>query len=257
MNRILSLLLLVLLAAPAFAEDDLVSRANVAYQDGRFEEAAKLYLRARSDGSLGPHGEYNYGNALYRLGRFGEAIAAYRTALRELPGDPDVKANLLLARKHASDKLDEPPDIASRVLAVIVPPVDSFTSEVLFLAVYSAGWILLIVSALFWKPLARIWGWSLLVVSMPLGVLAFGVAQGRDGSPRLALTATARSLHPAVIVSKEAAVHSGDGESYQVILRVHEGAEIMSGEQRNDWLEVFIPGARKGWIKADSATLVR
>jgi len=63
-------------------------RGSAAYRDGNFESAAGDY--AKADGA---DGAYNEGNALAKLGRYDDAIAAYDRALSLSPDMDDAKAN--------------------------------------------------------------------------------------------------------------------------------------------------------------------
>lgn len=99
--RILSLLLAILSLALARA-DELLSRANHDFEEGRFKEAAEGYesLLARD----GPRVAVlqNLGSAYFRLGDDGRAILAFERALLLKPRDPDLQANLKLARDQAA-----------------------------------------------------------------------------------------------------------------------------------------------------------
>jgi len=63
-------------------------RGGAAYRGGDFSAAENAY--AKADGA---DGAYNRGNALAKLGRYEEAIAAYDEALKREPGMADAQAN--------------------------------------------------------------------------------------------------------------------------------------------------------------------
>ena len=111
MKRRLSMTLLLvaslLVALPALAESpvDKLAEANAAYEAGRYEQARQGY-RALVDADL--HNEilyYNLGCANARLGRYGEAILAFRRALRYAPGHEDARANLEWVRSRAGEEI--------------------------------------------------------------------------------------------------------------------------------------------------------
>ncbi|MBB3345127.1 tetratricopeptide repeat protein [Luteimonas sp. RC10] len=65
-----------------------LEQGAAAYRDGRHEDALRAWT-----GLPGADAAYNRGNALARLGRFDEAIAAYDEALRLQPDMADAQAN--------------------------------------------------------------------------------------------------------------------------------------------------------------------
>jgi Ca-activated chloride channel family protein len=81
-------------------------RGSAAYRAGDYASAAGDYARAH-----GADGAYNQGNALAKLGRYEDAIAAYDQALKAAPDMADAKAN----RKAIEDflKQSKPPQTSS------------------------------------------------------------------------------------------------------------------------------------------------
>ena len=74
-------------------------KAAAAYQAGHFEQAAQLYS---ADKSL--EGLYNYGNALARLNKFPQAIAAYEQVLAQNAQHADARYNRDLLKKQLEDQ---------------------------------------------------------------------------------------------------------------------------------------------------------
>ncbi len=67
----------------------LYNAGNAAYQQGQYERAAQLFLKAAAAPSeVRADALYNAGNAYLRLGRYAEAIEAYRRRLRLQPAQP-------------------------------------------------------------------------------------------------------------------------------------------------------------------------
>src|SRR4030081_1101415 len=90
------------LAGPVFAADDgTFAKANQAYAEARFQEAAEGYESLVQAGHWNAALFYDLGNAYYRLGSFGKAILNYERALTLDPRQPEADANLRLARDEA------------------------------------------------------------------------------------------------------------------------------------------------------------
>src|SRR5688572_8434831 len=83
------------------AEDPAFAKANQAYSEGRFQEAADDYQALVDSGRWHANLFYNLGNAWFRLGDFGKAILSYERARALDPHHPEASANLRLARDEA------------------------------------------------------------------------------------------------------------------------------------------------------------
>lgn len=99
-------------AAAALADGDAKRAAGLApgpdwqgaaaYRGGDYAAAESAYARAR-----GADAAYNRGNALARLGRYEEAIAAYDDALRIQPGMEDAIANRAAVQAYLEQQKSE------------------------------------------------------------------------------------------------------------------------------------------------------
>ncbi len=99
-------------AAAALARGDAKQAANVArspdwrggaaYRDGDYDSAAADYAKAE-----GADGAYNKGNALAKLGRYDDALAAYDEALRLAPDMAGAKANKQAVEEFQKQKQDK------------------------------------------------------------------------------------------------------------------------------------------------------
>jgi hypothetical protein len=96
--------ILICLAAPGvFAGSaESFAAANRDFESGDHAKAAAAYEKILA--TEGPRASvyYNLGNSYQKLGQYGPAILAYERARLITPRDPDLKANLALARKAAA-----------------------------------------------------------------------------------------------------------------------------------------------------------
>ena len=74
--------------------------ANKFYAEGKFAVAAAAYEKILQSGVVSPALYFNYGNAEFKSGNLGRAIAAYRRAVQLSPRDAEVRANLEFARNQ-------------------------------------------------------------------------------------------------------------------------------------------------------------
>ncbi len=76
------------------------SAANRFYAKGKFPEAARAYETILQTGKTSPALLFNYGNAEFKSGHLGRAIAAYQSAEQLSPRDPELRANLAFVRNQ-------------------------------------------------------------------------------------------------------------------------------------------------------------
>jgi tetratricopeptide (TPR) repeat protein len=232
---------LLWLSGRVFAADSLAgdfSSANDLYAQGKFTEAAAAYEKALQSGAASAALYFNLGNAWFKSGQPGRALAAYRQAERLAPRDPDVRANLQFVRNQVQGPTMSP-GLWERSLATL--SVNEWTALTAL-----PFWIclLLLMTIQFrpsWKPVLNSYVWTCGIATVALGFCL-----------NSALSAT--SANRAVVVASEAQVRYGPLEDSNGVVTVHDGAEINVLDHKNDWLLVSV-GNRNGWLKRDQVFL--
>ena len=128
------------------ADSSAFTAANQSFHAGDFASAAATYEKCLT--AEGPRAAvfYNLGNAYQRLGQYGPAILAYERARLITPRDPDLLANLTLARK-AANAIEEP-TFDTRLDAVLSYLSRNEWSWLVVGATLSLGGLALIVGAM-------------------------------------------------------------------------------------------------------------
>jgi tetratricopeptide (TPR) repeat protein len=210
-------------------------QANKLYEQGKYEEAAGAYQALLRQGALSPVVYFNLGNAWFKAGQTGRAIAAYRQAERLAPRDPNVRFNLQFARKK----------VTGSDVRVGGDWLKNLTlNEWTWIAV-AAYWILFLLLAI--RELRPTWRASLRSASILAG-LAFLVA----GS--LLVAAYRAPTTSAVVVTPNAVVRYGPLDESQVFYQLRDGSELTVLDEKRTaenqtWLQVRDPSRRVGWLK--------
>ena len=92
------------------ADQAAFEKANTLYKDGKHAEAAEAYLELSQTG-VSANLLFNMGNAYFKAGELGRALAAYQRALHLAPRHPDIMVNLRIAQRKA---LTEPLPLSLR-----------------------------------------------------------------------------------------------------------------------------------------------
>ena len=260
MNRLWQLFFALLAAFGGFAvlagvvmaqaPGDIMADANLRYERGEFGEAVQLYevliaLRYR-DAAV----HYNLGNAYLESGDLGRAILNYLRAEEMSPRDPDIQANLELARSRTVDQLEAEGDS-------LVASVADFGRRWITTGESGAAALLLWIAAglataaLILSPSMR--GRQLL---RSAAVVAFVVMLAP-----LALLLSMLYSNPyentGVVTAGTVEVLSGPGTQYSEAFTLHSGAQVRLVDSRHGWLEVALPGGDlEGWLPSHAIEAV-
>ena len=237
-------LLLLFGCAPDTESGAGMAEANRLYEAGRYAEAVQAYEALIELGVAEGEVYYNLGNAYLKDGDIGRTILNYRRAQQLLPRDPDVNANLEMAKGMALDQLQAQDGVglADWVERALI----RWTTLDEAAAIALGMWLLccVLVAAMILRPRAR----SLLrivlwVAAILLALSVFSVGyrlvdvHGRD---------------PGVVVAESIEVASGPGDDYLVEFTLHAGTEVRVLERRNGWLRIALPGDLQGWVPQET-----
>jgi len=221
---------------------DLMAQANQLYEAGQFAEAAGIYQSlvdaGLEDGAL----FYNLGNAYFKQEDWGRAILNYRRAQLLMPRDPDVWANLTLARAQTVDQIEiDSQVILSQVLKVPEKWLSLNEMAIALLGLWVMSILLIILLTRFE---AEAWKQRTLYLLIIVTILLLG---GLVSLGWRLYTANARP--DGVIVANEIDVTSGPGAQYIAEFKLHSGTEVSILEERPNWTRVTLPGGQlQGWI---------
>lgn len=223
------------------AGESVFAKANQAYSETRFQEAADGYESLVHSGQWNANVFYNLGNAYYRLGNFGKAILNYERALALDPRHPEADANLRLARDEAR-ALELGKDWIERYASFA-------TVQQYLIAASVAFWIAVFVGVrlLF----SRRWSFgraALIVIAL--------ILCGASGQAIYELE-RARGNALAIVTGKQIEARLATADNAKSILVLPPGSEINILSERGDWIYAALPNDLRGWIPAKSAERVR
>lgn len=210
--------------------------ANNLYYAGKFSDAATAYENILYSGQKSVALYYNLGNAYFKSGQIGKAIAAYREAEKLNPRDPDIRANLQFAR----NQIQGPTLTASRGQRLL----GKLTLNEWTLLAAAALWLCFLLLALReWRPaLKRLLRLYLSAAAVATVVLFACVAISWSEH---------HSTRTAVVIAREVPVRKGPLDESNTSFTVHDGAELRVLDKNNEWLQVTSDPSRIGWVRRD------
>jgi tetratricopeptide (TPR) repeat protein len=205
-----------------------------------YHEAATLLESLLADGFRNGAAYYNLGNAYFRAGEYGRAIAAYRKAKTYRPRDPYLAANLQQALSAAPGRLPEPPPPWWRHVLFWSGSL-SFPEKVraAFAGLVLAA-LLSCAALLLRRP--RVYG-------IGAGLVAAAAVIGLDAG--LDYADFAGSRHG--VVTTETIARKGIGKDYEAAFDqpLKDGAEFTVLSENGDWIFGHFEGIGDGWLRRE------
>lgn len=233
----------LVVAAQAFAAGVTTTQTfgegNQSYETGNYAAASEKYEAVLQAGNKNGHVYFNLGNARFRQGKKGEAIAAYLAAKRLLPRDPDISANLDFALKGVADKLD--PTLNRSAFVSLFFWTENLTTkeQVYFGAALLAFGALLWALSVFAASLHAFRNFAIAIWFFAMVCMAgLSVAASED-------------LPWAAVTANIATVYSGPSKTANsAVFELHEGAPVAIDKVEGDWYKIRLSDNKRGWINA-------
>lgn len=231
------LLMFVVVAHVAFADESRFDKANKEFAAGDFKAAVADYEAMVNAHEWSANLFYNLGNAYFRNHDFGRAILNYERALQIDPHHPEAEANLRLVRDQTRGLEFTPTGVEEILMRggmpmFVVAAAISFWLAVLLLILRARGGslagavvCLLISSGCVWAA------WKL-----ENGIAGKGAA---------------------IVVTEDAEARVATADTARSMLVLFPGSEVVILQQRGDWDYAILPNNQRGWIAAKAVETVR
>jgi tetratricopeptide (TPR) repeat protein len=243
MKNISAILFALVFAGKIFAADVAADFfvANRLYADGKFADAANAYEKIIASGQTSPNLLFNFGNAEFKSGNLGRAIAAYHRAGLLAPRDSEIRANLEFARNQVQGATLRGSRWENSLGALTL-------NEWTFLAA-AAFWITFaLLAAAQIRPALKTVLRRFTSAAIIVTILS-GVCLGADAAVYF-------SKQTAVVVAPEATARSGPFDEAQGVFTSHDGAELAVLDRREDWLQVADGSGKIGWLQRKQAEVL-
>jgi tetratricopeptide (TPR) repeat protein len=215
--------------------------ANKLYAEGKFSDAAAGYEKILQTGVTSPALRFNHGNAEFKSGHVGQAIAAYRQAAQLAPRDAEIRANLAFVRNQVQGTTAHESRWQSWVGTLTLNEGAVLTAVLLWLT-----FALLIARQIRPALVPKLRGLtrlSVLVTICSLTVLGLQAA-GHFSSAT------------AVVVADNVTARSGPFDDAQSAFVVRDGAELSILDRRDDWVQVADGTGKSGWLPAKQVEVI-
>lgn len=231
-----------LLGATSLSED--FQSANAAYAAGKFAEATQAYEKIAAAGAVDPVLFFNLGNAYYKAGRLGPAIANFERAVALRPGFAEARENLEKAVSDTKNKLPKPLRPGwQQALLFWDSSLAYGTARGIAIGAWLAFWGLLGIHLLRRVPYGR----SIALFLAGLAALSGLSAWCKAHPVPLAVGMPAQG---------SAQVRFGPADSEEVRFELAEGDRVAVEDHANGWVRVRSIDGVQGWVREGDVCLV-
>jgi tetratricopeptide (TPR) repeat protein len=216
------------------------SLANELYAKGKYSAAATAYETILQSGLASPNLLFNYGNAEFKTGNLGKAVAAFRQAELLSPHDSEIRANLDFVRNQVQGSSLREGHLQGWLGQLTL-------NEWTLLAMLALWGTFLLLAARQWRPALapRLRGVTTLFVFLTVFFVAVVGAQTVEHF-------TQRSA----VIFGDAVTRNGPFDDAQNAFAVHDGAELSVLDQHGDWVQVTDGSGKIGWLSTKQLGLI-
>lgn len=241
--KIFSAILLTMIVAENLLAADVAtdfSTANEYYAKGKFAEAATAYEKILQTGVQSPALLFNYGNAEFKSGHLGRAIAAYQRAGQLSPRDAEIRANLQFAGNQVQGLTSREGRWQNWAGMLTLNEGAVLTAILLWLL-----FALLIARQI--RPA--------LIPRLKTATRICAVLAIFSGTVLALQAANHFNASVAVVTSPEAIARTGPFDEAQSAFALHDGAQLDVLDRHDNWVQVAGAG-KTGWLPVKQVEIV-
>lgn len=226
----------------ASSSSDAYQKGNALYEDEKYANAIRVYLKNIENGKLSEEIFYNLGNAYFKQENYGNAALWYRRALIFSPRMPEPRQNLQTLKNRVGLL-----DFESKGIEKLI---SRFRENELVSLLTFGVWLssLSLAAALFTKSLHP-WR-ALLIISSCLFASLAGTSFFALNIYRSRIAVDQR----AVITAAGAIAQTSPVPDAKTIIELPPGSEVRIVNNSGPWQYIDIPGELRGWVRTEAVT---
>jgi tetratricopeptide (TPR) repeat protein len=242
-KRFFAILFALVLVGKVFAADVAAdfSAANKLYAQGKFADAAAGYEKTLNSGAASPSLFFNYGNAEFKAGNLGKAVAAFRRAEMLAPRDSEIRANLAFVRNQVQGATVRESFWQNWLGNLSLNEWTVFAAIVFWLT-------FLVLAAKQIRPAlaAKLKGATWICAAL---TIFSGTILGVQAANHF-------SKQTAVVVAANVTARSGPFDDAQSAFTAHDGAELRVLDRHDDWVQVANNAGKIGWLSVKQVEIL-
>ncbi|PKH66648.1 BatE protein [Flavobacterium sp. ALD4] len=241
---------ILLLTTQVFFAQSGFETGNALYKTGKYEQAIDAYASVLKTNQHSSELYFNLGNCYYKLNKVAPAIYSYEKALVLSPNDREVLNNLKFAQKRTIDEVKVIPKVGFGKLLRDFTGIHHYNTWA-WIAVVSAISFLLVFLGYYFSETTVVKRIAFFVMFALIFVILIVI------SAAIFEKSHYDSEKPAIVFAEIAEVRSEPQKASSAIFMLHEGAKVYVEEKVDSWKKVQLTDGTEGWIESDAIREVK
>ena len=239
-----SVALLFSLVVVAQTSDELFSKGNSLYQNGKYTKAIDVYTSIEKQGFISDDLFFNLGNCYYKLNKVAPSIYYYEKALKINPAHKDTSFNLAFAKRMTIDVIEDlPQTFFQRFSSTVIQklPFDTW-ALIAVLASFLASILFLLYHFSYASKKKLFYFNTSILAFIVLLITTFFAFHNYN---------MVQKNRTAIIFVAEVEIKNAPSTSSEVVFELHEGTKVIILDELDYWKKIKIADGKIGWIYAD------
>ncbi|WP_299528124.1 tetratricopeptide repeat protein [uncultured Lutibacter sp.] len=239
-----SIALLFSLMVFSQTSDELFSKGNNLYQNGKYSEAIEMYSSIEKQGLISDDLFFNLGNCYYKLNKVAPSIYYYEKALKINPIHEDASFNLAFAKRMTIDVIqDLPQTFLQRFSSTVIQKLPFDTWAIIAILASFLASILFLLYHFSYSSKKKLFYFNTSIFALfVLLITTFFAFQNYD---------TVQKNRTAIIFVDKVEIKNAPSTSSEAVFELHEGTKVVILDELDLWKKIKIADGKIGWIYAD------
>ncbi|WP_372794413.1 tetratricopeptide repeat protein [Lutibacter sp.] len=224
--------------------DELFSKGNNLYQNGKYSEAIELYSSIEKQGLISDDLFFNLGNCYYKLNKVAPSIYYYEKALKINPTHQDASFNLAYAKRMTIDVIEDlPQTFLQRFSSTVIQKLPFETWAIIAVLASFLASILFLLYHFSYASRKKLFYFNTSIFAVfVLLISTFFAFHNYD---------TVKKNRTAIVFVDKVEIKNAPSTSSEVVFELHEGTKVLILDELDSWKKIKIADGKIGWIYAD------
>lgn len=224
--------------------NELFTKANGLYKDGKYLEAIEVYEKIENQDQVSSQLYYNLGNCYYKLNQVAATIYNYEKALQLDPLNEDVANNLIFAKRLTLDNIEALPKTFIQKMNKEYVQKLSYNQWAMLLVLFSfvASFLFLVFYFAETSFRKRVYFTGSILSFIGLVALIVITLKAYDFS---------KNNIDAIIFSGKTGIKNAPTLNSETVFTLHEGTKVKIVDSVDNWKKIKLADGKIGWIISD------